>query len=575
MWKARDVQLAFGICAPAGADPAGVARMMNNIGCTLLRGAMKDQSDLDRMLAIQAGVPGFRFNWLLSAYMNDPVTLEQQWAIGVKARAAGLRVESIEDPNEMNNPDTGGGSHGINSSVNVGGNDGAKQIIVDYAKATTAWIKANWPGVLHYSGTVIAYSPDQWLADVRSVAGLVDRGAVHVYPPPGQQPSNLDQAGDAGDVGDQFHMVRWAAQALLGSPTAPMVITETGSPGGPVGQPGRVVDFYTQAITCQHCFLDGLAQGLSRIIFYYLQDGGPDAGNNQGPEAHYGWHQSDGSMKDVATQFARLMKLLADPGPDYAPAPLTVSVSGLGGTAGACGAIVPIGFADGGYLLPVWNEPLIWANNGRVSPTPVKATVSWGAIMGFVATDGINGAVVTKGIGTSVDLQMTGHPIYVRLASNRTAPPVVTPPVVPSPVVKPPVVLPQLVLPVALPLGTYTLVAAAAPTKMLPLAVVLAEDAWQGDARVTVSVDGQQILADVPITALHSGGNTQSIALGLVDGSQPHKIIIDFTNDVYGGTATTDRNVYVVAYVLGSVTTPVGQQQLGGGPGPTIAVASV
>jgi hypothetical protein len=73
----------------------------------------------------------------------------------------------------------------------------------------------------------------------------------------------------------------------------------------------------------------------------------------------------------------------------------------------------------------------------------------------------------------------------------------------------------------------------------------VSEDAWQGDAQFTVKVDGNQVGGVRTATALHSQGATQDVSIAGNWGVGPHTIGISFVNDAWGGTAATDRNLYV------------------------------
>jgi len=82
------------------------------------------------------------------------------------------------------------------------------------------------------------------------------------------------------------------------------------------------------------------------------------------------------------------------------------------------------------------------------------------------------------------------------------------------------------------------------------LRLSLSEDAWQGDAHYSVTLDGAVLVADGVATASHAAG-----AHGLVDlhpalAAGPHSLVVSFTNDAWGGTAATDRNLYVDAISL-------------------------
>ena len=73
----------------------------------------------------------------------------------------------------------------------------------------------------------------------------------------------------------------------------------------------------------------------------------------------------------------------------------------------------------------------------------------------------------------------------------------------------------------------------------------VSEDAWQGDAQFTVAINGQMIGGAYTATASHAAGATQDIAIAGSWGTGPKTVGISFINDAYGGSAATDRNLYV------------------------------
>ena len=77
------------------------------------------------------------------------------------------------------------------------------------------------------------------------------------------------------------------------------------------------------------------------------------------------------------------------------------------------------------------------------------------------------------------------------------------------------------------------------------LLVAISEDAWQGDAQYTVSVDGKQIGGTLIAHALHSSGRDDLITVKGNWSTGRHTLGITFLNDAWGGTASTDRNLYV------------------------------
>jgi hypothetical protein len=77
------------------------------------------------------------------------------------------------------------------------------------------------------------------------------------------------------------------------------------------------------------------------------------------------------------------------------------------------------------------------------------------------------------------------------------------------------------------------------------LVVRLSEDAFNGDAQFTLDLDGVQIAGPTSVTTAHSGGTFQEFTYTGDFGAGPHTVAVHFLNDAWGGTADTDRNLYV------------------------------
>jgi Ca-dependent carbohydrate-binding module xylan-binding len=77
------------------------------------------------------------------------------------------------------------------------------------------------------------------------------------------------------------------------------------------------------------------------------------------------------------------------------------------------------------------------------------------------------------------------------------------------------------------------------------LVLSISEDAYQGDAQFTVSVDGKQLGGTFATTAIHGAGQEQTFTFNSDWAPGQHTVAVDFLNDAYGGTAATDRNLYV------------------------------
>ena len=99
--------------------------------------------------------------------------------------------------------------------------------------------------------------------------------------------------------------------------------------------------------------------------------------------------------------------------------------------------------------------------------------------------------------------------------------------------------------PTPTPTPTLTPAPAPAPSGTDTLVLHLSEDAYLGDAQFTVAVDGKSLGAAQSVTALHGAGRTQDFTFTGAFGAGPHQVGVSFVNDAWGGTASTDRNLYV------------------------------
>lgn len=88
------------------------------------------------------------------------------------------------------------------------------------------------------------------------------------------------------------------------------------------------------------------------------------------------------------------------------------------------------------------------------------------------------------------------------------------------------------------------------PTSTTSIALRVSEDAYQGDAQFIVKVDGTQVGSTMTASALHASGDSNVFVLNGNWAPGSHQVAVQFTNDAWGGTAATDRNLYVnsIAY---------------------------
>ncbi|HTI85428.1 MAG TPA: carbohydrate-binding domain-containing protein [Alphaproteobacteria bacterium] len=92
--------------------------------------------------------------------------------------------------------------------------------------------------------------------------------------------------------------------------------------------------------------------------------------------------------------------------------------------------------------------------------------------------------------------------------------------------------------------------------------VRVSEDAWAGDAQFTVMVDGVQVGGTQTATASHAAGQWQNITLaGNFATTGAHTVDINFINDGWGGSLSTDRNLYVQSVTINGDTLPASGAQ--------------
>jgi hypothetical protein len=75
--------------------------------------------------------------------------------------------------------------------------------------------------------------------------------------------------------------------------------------------------------------------------------------------------------------------------------------------------------------------------------------------------------------------------------------------------------------------------------------LTISEDAYQGDAEFTVSVDGKQLGGTFTSMVSHAAGQDQSFTFNGDWAPSSHSVTVDFLNDAWDGTPATDRNLYV------------------------------
>lgn len=91
-------------------------------------------------------------------------------------------------------------------------------------------------------------------------------------------------------------------------------------------------------------------------------------------------------------------------------------------------------------------------------------------------------------------------------------------------------------------------------TAMQTLALRVSGDSWSGDPDFVVMVDGVQVGGVQTTSASHAKGQWQDVTLTGRFDVDPSSVSVGFINDAYGGTAATDRNLYVQSLTLNGTT---------------------
>ncbi len=395
-------------------------------------------------------------------------------------------VVAIEGANEINNfPMTYNGVGGLQGAIDlqqdiyaaVHSNAALKGVAVDYFTGYNA-------------GDGVGPNP-------QTTPGLADFDTQHPYPNYGQAP--------------YLWVNRTTALGNETPPTGPAVYTETGYSTN--GGTGGAVNADVQAKYTLDLLMDDAASGIARTYLYNLMDA-YQPGSTQGDDGT-GLFGTSNQPKPAATAIHNLTAILADTGSSAAtflPMGFNDAVTNLPATGNSFAVQKSSGATD----IVVWNEPEIWnqSTGTEVAASPTTVNVSLGGVYQTVKVfDPLLSASPQQTLSnvSSVSLSITDHPLIVEV-EPQSIPPVVT--------------------------GTPD-----------TLTLYTSEDAWNGDAQFIVSVDGKQVGAGTA-TALHPSGESSVFVLKGNWGSGVNTVQIQFVNDAYGGTPSSDRNLYVndIAY---------------------------
>lgn len=495
------------------ADLSNVQADLAYLGITELRDGISNGENGSAPLAsyIQLAQAGGKFTFVVgggtstnASIQNTLNTIEQ-----LEAAVPGS-VKAIEGPNEINNQTL--------TFNGIGGLEGAtalQQYLYQTVKSMPMLVGVSVDYFTGYDTVGYAAGPNP-----STTADLADYDNQHPYPRAGQAPAYwVDPArvlGNEPDIQGKF------------------VYTETGYTTDVSDVNG--VDATVQGKYTLDLLMDAAKDGSSSTYLYNLMDA-YKPGSPQGDDG-YGLFDSDNNPKLAATAIHNLVAILADTGATastFTPTALIYSVSGQPST----GNNLEISMSDGTIDIAVWAEPQLWdeSTKSEIAVPTTTETVSLDGAHQVSVYDPLSGTapIATYANTNSVQLQVTDHPLIVQVGPAASG---------------------------ATDVGTVPSTGTASPSSdpssmngsdgdsaigsgLDKLVLAVSEDAYLGDAQYTVSVDGQQVGGT--LTAHTAQGSMSSDLLEVYGnwGAGAHELTVDFLNDAYAGTSSTDRNLYV------------------------------
>jgi len=439
-------------------------------------------------------------------------------------------VAAMEGANEFNTQ---------NSTFNGASSAGNPAWVQQYGPALYSAVKSN--PTLSGAAVIAASMANAGAPEIQkegNVSSFVDSSNWHTYFGNGNQP--------AGNLATAI------SNAKATAPGKPFSITETGyyTAVDATDWGGGGVSPAVQAVLTVNTLLDAFNDGVATTYLYELMNNVASPASTD-LEGNFGLFLADGTPKPAATAIRNLTTLLADPGSKastFQAGTLPANITGLPST----GSSMTLEKSDGTYDLVVWNEPKVWdeASRSAVSPSATAVSVDLGATYHTVRLyDPLAGMAAFQTLTDvgKVSLSLAADPVIIEIdPAKPTASSTAT---------------------AAIPAAAAAPAAAGAGTTAAvgTLTLHLSEDAWQGNAQFLVSVDGKALNAATEVTALHKDGTVQDFAFAGSFGAGPHDVAVSFLNDAYGGSAATDRNLYVNAIDLDSQHKNVGAVLYGNG----------
>ena len=400
-------------------------------------------------------------------------------------------LRSLEGPNEVNYWEAT-----LNGVGGIAGARAVQKLIADYVSSSAALKDVP---IINFS---VAASDSASFAAYGDNSANADYGNAHIY--------------YGGGATSYSVLSTYVPMANQMNPGQQMVITESGYPTQTSGAGNQGVSEAVQAKYTLNLLLDTYKLGYAATYLYELVDSFQDP-TDTNQEAHYGLFNYDWSAKPVAVAIHNLTTILSDTGSaaeSFTTGTLGYSVSGLPAT----GNTLLLEKSSGTYELAVWNEQKLW-DSSTLSEIAAKSTTvtvtldhTFGTVKVYDPLLGTDAQSIYSNV-SQLQISLTDHPLVIEMADAKS---------------------------VAISPGGTT-----STTDAHTITLKLSGDSWQGDAQVKVFMDGVAMSDTVTVTAQHGSGQTQDLTLSGHWDAGAHTISVQFLNDAYGGTASTDRNAYV------------------------------
>lgn len=284
--------------------------------------------------------------------------------------------------------------------------------------------------------------------------------------------------------------------------------------------------------------------GGKRAMIYELLDNNTDLNNDQSIEDSLGIFEGNGNPKPAATGVRNLLAALSDTGTNAA----TFTVGALDYTLTdmpASGQHMLFQKSDGTFHIVIWAEPDVWNQNTRTrivnGSTNVTVTLA-GPATNLTVRDPLSGSAVTTTNSQSVVVPISDYPMVVSLTGTSGGTGGGTGGTGTSE-------------PITLGIGPDSLV------------LKITQDAHNGSCQYTVAVDGVQIGGTQTAVALRNSGSVDTVTVKGSFTAGNHTVTINFLNDIYDGTPTSDRNLYLESATINGAAVPASTiSMLSGGP---------